>query len=110
MPNGLDLQAASKCSSCSVLENKSNYWTPTLYYQSPTNGTFTRVRRRLSHIFFNRNPVEHAARSQVAQYSGPLTGNPNAGMVVYYTQIGNVTSFPKVSSAFIERSSCRISV
>ncbi|KAI0682529.1 hypothetical protein C8T65DRAFT_624476 [Cerioporus squamosus] len=73
MPSGLDLQAASKCSSCSVLENKSNYWTPTLYYQSPTNGTFTRV----------------------AQYAGPLTGSPNAGMVVYYTQIGNVTSFPK---------------
>ena len=42
MASNLDLQS-SKCSSCSVLENKSNYWTPTLYYQSPTNGTFYRV-------------------------------------------------------------------
>lgn len=43
MPSNMDLQASS-CSSCAVLENKSNYWTPTLYYQSPTNGSFYRVR------------------------------------------------------------------
>ncbi|KAL1732013.1 hypothetical protein EV714DRAFT_248189 [Schizophyllum commune] len=73
MPDGYDLQAKSTCSSCSILENKSNYWTPTLYYQSPVNGTFTRVRQR----------------------PGPITGSPNAGMVVYYIQVGNVTAFPK---------------
>ncbi|KAF9044702.1 hypothetical protein BDZ89DRAFT_1191374 [Hymenopellis radicata] len=61
------------CSTCAIKENKSNYWSPTLYFQSPKNGTFKRVRQ---------NP-------------GPLTGSPNAGMVVYYIQIGNVTSFPQ---------------
>lgn len=63
----------ASCSSCSVKENKSNYWTPTLYFQSPTNGTFKRVKQK----------------------PGPLTGSPNAGMVVYYIQIGTVTAFPK---------------
>ncbi|KAG8909803.1 hypothetical protein FRC00_009410, partial [Tulasnella sp. 408] len=75
MPNNTDyLQSQSTCSTCSIKENKSNYWSPTLYFQSPKNGTFKRV----------------------AQRPGPLTGSPNAGMVVYYIQIGTVTSFPKV--------------
>ncbi|KAI0774625.1 hypothetical protein BD413DRAFT_611651 [Trametes elegans] len=74
MPDGMDLQAESTCSSCSIVENKSNYWTPTLYYRSPTNGTFVRV----------------------PQAPGPLTGSPNAGMVVYYIQTGGTTkAFPK---------------
>ncbi|KIO27670.1 carbohydrate-binding module family 1 protein, partial [Tulasnella calospora MUT 4182] len=74
MPNNTDyLQSQSTCSTCSIKENKSNYWSPTLYFQSPKNGTFKRV----------------------AQRPGPLTGSPNAGMVVYYIQIGTVTSFPK---------------
>ncbi|KAJ7598678.1 hypothetical protein C8J56DRAFT_914678 [Mycena floridula] len=64
---------SSTCTSCSINENKSNYWSPTLYFQSPVNGTFKRV----------------------AQKPGPLTGNPNAGMVVYYIQVGSVTSFPQ---------------
>uniref|UniRef100_A0A0W0G5K1 Putative carbohydrate-binding module family 1 protein n=1 Tax=Moniliophthora roreri TaxID=221103 RepID=A0A0W0G5K1_MONRR len=72
MPTGYDLQT-STCSTCSIKENKSNYWTPTLYFQSPKNGTFKRV----------------------AQKPGGLTGNPNGGMVVYYIQIGQVTAFPK---------------
>ncbi|KAL0577271.1 hypothetical protein V5O48_004728, partial [Marasmius crinis-equi] len=72
MPSGMDLQQ-STCSTCSVKENKSNYWTPTLYFQSPKNGTFKRV----------------------AQKPGSLTGNPNGGMVVYYIQIGQVTAFPQ---------------
>ncbi|EEB96044.1 hypothetical protein MPER_04889, partial [Moniliophthora perniciosa FA553] len=35
-----DLQA-STCSTCSIKENKSNYWTPNLYFQSPKNGRFS---------------------------------------------------------------------
>lgn len=34
---------------------------------------------------------------QVPQAAGPLTGSPNAGMVVYYIQVGsNIKAFPKV--------------
>ncbi|CAG7854843.1 SubName: Full=Uncharacterized protein {ECO:0000313/EMBL:KIM31319.1} [Serendipita indica DSM 11827] len=73
--NSTDLEK-SACSSCAITQNRSNYWTPTLYFQSPINGTFKRVRQR----------------------PGPLTGSPNAGMVVYYIQIGTVKSFPKGNS------------
>ncbi|KAL1944371.1 hypothetical protein VTO73DRAFT_3556 [Trametes versicolor] len=73
MSSGLDLEQASTCSSCSIVENKSNYWTPTLHYQA-ANGSFIRV----------------------PQAAGPLTGSPNAGMVVYYIQVGsNIKAFPK---------------
>ncbi|KAF9270754.1 hypothetical protein L218DRAFT_849364 [Marasmius fiardii PR-910] len=72
MPSGMDLQQ-STCSTCAVKENKSNYWSPNLYFQSPKNGTFKRV----------------------AQKPGGFTGNPNGGMVVYYIQVGQVTAFPK---------------
>lgn len=36
---------------------------------------------------------------QMPQAAGPLTGSPNAGMVVYYIQVGsNIKAFPKVRS------------
>ncbi|EJD53392.1 hypothetical protein AURDEDRAFT_54220 [Auricularia subglabra TFB-10046 SS5] len=66
MASNIDMQAA-KCSTCSIKENKSNYWTPTLYFQSPTNGTFKRINQRL---------------------------NPRT--TVYYIQIGSgIKAFPK---------------
>jgi hypothetical protein len=64
--------AAARCSSCSIVENRSNYWTPTLYFQSPKNGTFKKV----------------------SQMPGPLLQQAG-GMVVYYIQIGTVKAFPK---------------
>lgn len=80
MPASVDMQAAS-CSSCSIVENKSNYWTPTLYFKSPQNGSFIRV------------PQTYGP------YTGDNSGNPNSGMVVYYTQTtSNTRGFPKVYS------------
>ncbi|KAG8881684.1 hypothetical protein FRB97_009233 [Tulasnella sp. 331] len=35
--------AASACTSCEVAQDLSNYWTPTLYFKDPVNGTFTKV-------------------------------------------------------------------
>uniref|UniRef100_A0A0W0FQH4 Putative carbohydrate-binding module family 1 protein n=1 Tax=Moniliophthora roreri TaxID=221103 RepID=A0A0W0FQH4_MONRR len=63
---------ASTCSACSIKENKSNYWKPTLYFQSPKNGTFKRVTQ-----------------------PGSSIGDFKGGMVVYYIQVGQVTAFPK---------------
>ncbi|CCA72281.1 hypothetical protein PIIN_06215 [Serendipita indica DSM 11827] len=40
----------------------------------------------------------HQVVGGVRQRPGPLTGSPNAGMVVYYIQIGTVKSFPKGNS------------
>ena len=42
-PESLDPSAASKCTSCKMIEDFSNYWTASIYFQSPDNGTFKRV-------------------------------------------------------------------
>lgn len=92
MSSGLDLEQASTCSSCSIVENKSNYWTPTLHYQA-ANGSFIRVCSRPA----SKGPIDDRFDFQVPQAAGPLTGSPNAGMVVYYIQVGsNIKAFPKV--------------
>ncbi|KAH7103793.1 hypothetical protein BKA62DRAFT_27292 [Auriculariales sp. MPI-PUGE-AT-0066] len=72
MPANTTDLASSRCSSCSVVENKSNYWSPTLYFQSPKNGTFKRVKQK----------------------AAPLLSQ-NGGMTVYYIQVGTVKAFPK---------------
>jgi hypothetical protein len=42
-PKDLDPATHSKCTSCKMVEDFSNYWTGSIYFKSPTNGTFKRV-------------------------------------------------------------------
>jgi len=42
-PLTIDPPATSKCTSCKMVEDFSNYWTASIYFQSPENGTFKRV-------------------------------------------------------------------
>jgi len=42
-PSTIDPPKASTCTSCKMVEDFSNYWTASIYFRSPDNGTFTRV-------------------------------------------------------------------
>ncbi|KAK3367942.1 hypothetical protein B0H63DRAFT_536081 [Podospora didyma] len=42
-PLTIDPPATSKCTSCKMTEDFSNYWTASIYFRSPENGTFKRV-------------------------------------------------------------------
>ena len=42
-PANLDPPTISKCTSCKPSEDFGNYWTASIYFQSPENGTFKRV-------------------------------------------------------------------
>ncbi|KAH6652351.1 hypothetical protein BKA67DRAFT_593845 [Truncatella angustata] len=42
-PYTIDPPAQSTCTSCIYTEDTSNYWTASIYFQSPENGTFKRV-------------------------------------------------------------------
>ncbi|KAK8036280.1 hypothetical protein PG993_008894 [Apiospora rasikravindrae] len=42
-PNTIDPPVQSTCTSCIYTEDTSNYWTASMYFQSPENGTFKRV-------------------------------------------------------------------
>ncbi|KAI0527711.1 hypothetical protein F5B22DRAFT_582000 [Xylaria bambusicola] len=42
-PDTIDPPAQSTCTSCSYVEDTSNYWTASIYFRSPENGTLKRV-------------------------------------------------------------------
>ena len=42
-PRTIDPPKQSSCTSCIYTEDTSNYWTASIYFQSPENGTFKRV-------------------------------------------------------------------
>lgn len=42
-PSTIDPPTNSKCTSCIYTEDTSNYWTASIYFKSPENGTFKRV-------------------------------------------------------------------
>lgn len=85
-PAIVDPSLASKCTSCKMSEDFSNYWTASIYFQSPENGTFKRV-------------------PQMA--NGRLNGSlmeQTGGLTVYYMHAfsgtnKNVTVFKPVSEA-----------
>jgi len=63
-----DVGERATCTTCQMSEDFSNYWTATLYFKHPTNGSYHRVQPI---------PVQ------------PLLGNSNGaqgGLTVYYTQ------------------------
>lgn len=42
-PATIDPPKTSTCTSCSYTEDTSNYWTASIYFKSPENGTYKRV-------------------------------------------------------------------
>ncbi|KAF2440173.1 hypothetical protein P171DRAFT_501176 [Karstenula rhodostoma CBS 690.94] len=42
-PESIDPPKQSSCTSCSYTEDTSNYWTASIYFRSPENGTYKRV-------------------------------------------------------------------
>lgn len=42
-PMTIDPPKTSRCTSCRMVEDFSNYWTASIYFRSPENGTFKRI-------------------------------------------------------------------
>ena len=79
-----DIGNQGTCTTCTFSEDFSNYWTATMYFKHPTNGSYKRV------------PI-----MQNTALPEPING----GMTIYYTQnelFNNggvkVTAFPPVSA------------
>ena len=81
-----DISTKADCTTCTFSEDFSNYWTATLFFKHPTNGSYKRV------------PI---------MQNTALPNGINGGMTVYYTQQdfnsnGNqkITAFPKVGNCY----------
>lgn len=81
MDPAIDIGAAATCTTCRVVEDKSNYWTAVLFFKHP-NGTFIRV-------------------PQMANHNTGSPGIVSGGMTIYYFQPSpptkdlNVVAFAK---------------
>ena len=68
------------CSTIPVKADKSNYWMPSLYYQSPHNGSFTRApetsNTRIYYKFGTGNNGPDLERSEFPKEFRMITGNP----------------------------------
>ncbi|KAI1814807.1 hypothetical protein GGS20DRAFT_385778 [Poronia punctata] len=64
-----DVSERATCTTCEMAEDFSNYWTATLYFKHPTNGSYHRV------------PVIPVNPGNLDGYSGT-----QGGLTVYYTQ------------------------
>ncbi|KAK3321671.1 hypothetical protein B0H66DRAFT_618703 [Apodospora peruviana] len=49
-PKSMDPSTTSTCTSCTYAEDFSNYWTASLYFRSPENGTFKLVGQRTNFV------------------------------------------------------------
>jgi hypothetical protein len=95
-----DVGARATCTTCQMADDFSNYWTATLYFKHPTNGSYHRV---------TPIPVQ------------PLLGGSDGakgGLTVYYTQFDlsrdnlkqqSIKAFPPVSELLLcsEQQICR---
>lgn len=83
-PTMMDPAVTSKCTSCKMSEDFSNYWTASIYFQSPENGTFKRV-PQMANGRLNGTLMEQTAGLTV-YYMRPFSGTKK-----------NVTVFKPVS-------------
>lgn len=90
-PSEMEPSRASTCTTCTYSEDFSNYWTASLYFRSPENGSFKLVPQRPN--FVGMDGVRHPVGGGITVYYmtsvfGSTSGN------------GKVTAFPPVSFPF----------
>jgi len=73
-PSSMDPSKVSTCTSCTYSEDFSNYWTASMYFKSPENGSYKRVPQ-----FANYNGFSGARLPQdgglTVYYMPPFSGN-----------------------------------
>ncbi|CAI6308259.1 unnamed protein product [Periconia digitata] len=82
-PSTFDPPQTSTCTSCIYKEDTSNYWTASIYFRSPENGTFKRVPQKAN-----------------GRMNGTLLPQ-DGGLTVYYMRpFGGATGINKTTRAF----------
>lgn len=71
-PQYIDPPKQSKCTSCIYTEDNSNYWTASIYFKSPENGTYKRV-PQMANGRLNRTLLEQDGGLTV-YYMKPFSG------------------------------------
>jgi len=91
-PADVDPAAASTCTSCTYSEDFSNYWTATVYFRSPENGTYKLVPQMANFNSFDGSRFLEQRGGLTVYYMQPF-GALNAGDL-------KITGFKPVSFSF----------
>jgi len=86
-PKVFDPVQESTCTSCIYTEDTSNYWTASIYFKSPENGTYQRV-PQMANGRLNRTLLEQDGGLTI-YYMRPFSGTNK-----------KTTAFPKVNAHF----------
>ena len=94
-PYTIDPPATSTCTSCIYTEDKSNYWTASIYFKSPENGTFKRV-PQMANGRLNGTLLEQEGGLTV-YYMKPFSGKTNMKMTAMKPVCStlDILSFPE---------------
>ncbi|KAK8061204.1 WSC domain protein [Apiospora hydei] len=68
----------SKCTTAKIANDKSNYWVPTLWFQSPTNGTLYKVPLWYMNVYYFFEPTDDKVNDkpiQPIQFTCPRVDN-----------------------------------
>lgn len=91
-----DVSKTASCTTCAFSKDLSNYWTANLYFKSPKNGTFKRVKQlgaAYVHIILN---IQNTANMPVTVASSATTSARRSMAAFSYTmsQLSRVKSKP----------------
>ncbi|KAK4442295.1 hypothetical protein QBC34DRAFT_455177 [Podospora aff. communis PSN243] len=75
-PADLDPAKASTCTSCTYSEDFSNYWTATVYFKSPENGTYRMVPLMANFRTLDGKEFLPQEGGLTVYYMQPFSGNP----------------------------------
>ena len=74
-PERMDPSTASTCTTCTYSEDFSNYWTASLYFRSPENGSYKLVPQMYN--FVGQDNEQHPRGGGITvYYMSPYGGNP----------------------------------
>lgn len=90
-PARMDPAKEATCTSCIYTEDKSNYWTASIYFRSPENGTFKKV-PQMANGRLNGTLLEQEGGLTV-YYMRPFSGSNR-----------KTTAFKPVSTSILQQS------
>jgi hypothetical protein len=104
-PADIDPPKQSTCTSCIYKEDASNYWTASIYFKSPENGTFKRIPQmangRLNGTLLEQDggltiyymrPFSGTNKKTISMK--PVRTNPDRTLIQLYTLNSRNTGFP----------------
>jgi len=96
-PNRMDPATESTCTTCTFSEDFSNYWTASLYFRSPENGTYKLVPQRTNFVGLD-GVAQPQGGGITIYYMMPFGGNSKTKVTAFKPGFRMITGKPELRS------------